>query len=236
MGAVDDLPPVTVERVDRFDVVRDDLVPGGTKQRALVPILAGPWAHVERLVYAGPAQGYAQVALAYACATVDVDLTLFVPARDTPTDLTVRAHAAGARVVHVPYGRLTVLNARARLYADVTGATVLPLGVDVPEFADALYNVAAQVDLDPPEVWVAAGSGLLTRVLQRRWPDADHYAVQVGGKPDAGNATVLQVPERFDQPARVPPPFPSAAYYDAKVWRLIRDHGTDGALLWNVAA
>lgn len=95
---------------------------------------------------------------------------------------------------------------------------------------------ARGIDVQPAEVWCAAGSGTLTRALQRAWPQAKHHAVQVGAKPEAGRATVHVAPETFDQDAKELPPFASCSNYDAKVWRFFRRHATPGALLWNVAA
>lgn len=53
-------PPV-IERFGKILVVRDDLVPGGTKARVLPDLLRGG----QEYVYASPAYGYAQIALAH---------------------------------------------------------------------------------------------------------------------------------------------------------------------------
>jgi hypothetical protein len=47
---------------------------------------------------------------------------------------------------------------------------------------------------------------------------------------------VYRAPERFEDEALEPPPFPSCSNYDAKAWRFIRRHAEAGALFWNVAA
>jgi hypothetical protein len=81
-----------------------------------------------------------------------------------------------------------------------------------------------------------AGSGTLTRALQRAWPHAAFHAVRIGSAPDAGRATLHMAPEPFERDAKQPPPFPSCGNYDAKAWRFILRHATPGALFWNVAA
>lgn len=48
-------------------VIRDDYLVGGTKQRALAPMLLNNSSR--EFVYAGPVYGFAQIALAY-CATM----------------------------------------------------------------------------------------------------------------------------------------------------------------------
>jgi len=236
------LPPLQIERIRLDDdrtilVVRDDLIPGGTKRRVLPETLRRYGGrHGRTYAYAGPAQGYAQVALAYAAADLGYRAAIFVPARRTLHPLTAEAEAQGAEIHAVPYGRLNVLRARAREWAATHDAVLLPLGFDTPHFVRSLARVADEIDLQPPEVWVAAGSGALSRACQLRWPDADHYAIEVGRGADCGDATVLTAPEPFDRPARLVPPYPSAVTYDAKVWQYVEPRAADGALVWNVGA
>jgi len=215
-------------------VVRDDEVPGGTKRRVLPDLLAA-WPEQE-YVYAGPAYGYAQVALAYSAADAGRAATVFVAARREPHPLTREALSAGARVVEVPAGRLSVVTARARAYAEATGARLLPLGFDMPDFVAGLAEEARRLELAPAEVWCVAGSGALSRALQQAWPEASHHAIRIGLPPDAGAAQLAEAPEAFQEPAACPPPFPSSAWYDAKAWRFLLKEASSGAVFWNVAA
>lgn len=90
--------------------------------------------------------------------------------------------------------------------------------------------------LQPAEVWTVAGSGVLTRALQRAWPAARFVAVVVGKQGcDTGRARRIVHPLPFTRPARVLPPFPSAASYDAKAWEYVRAQAEPEALFWNVA-
>lgn len=213
-------------------VVRDDGYPGGTKARVLSVLFDG----AREYVYASPAQGYAQVALAFAARRAGKRATVFTAQRKVWHARTLQAQAAGARIVPVPAGYLTVVQARARAYCQVTGAALLPFGLDAPGFLAALGDVARALPVIPREVWTVAGSGVLTRALQQAWPRAAFHAVRIGAAPHVGRATVHVAPERFEQDARLPPPFPSCSNYDAKAWRFIRAHASPGALFWNVAA
>lgn len=230
------LPAFVVEAVDGRFVLRDDHVLGGSKRRALGVLFEGK----REVVYAGPAFGYAQVALAYEGRERGCRATVFVAKRDEPTALTLEAKAAGAQVVQVPFGRLSNVKAKARRYCEITGALLLPFGLDDPRFRDAMAEAASSVrvagaPVGGREVWCACGSGTLTRSLQQAFPEAEHVAVQVGTEAgDVGRARRLKAEERFEQRAQEPPPFPSAAHYDAKVWRLFRDKAAPGALFWNV--
>lgn len=75
-------PPAVVDRLSipqgHIYVVRDDVLDGGTKQRAAVPYIER-LAHegVREFIYASPFAGFAQVALAVACREVGVRATVF---------------------------------------------------------------------------------------------------------------------------------------------------------------
>jgi hypothetical protein len=221
----------------RLLVVRDDLLPGGTKYRALLEVLPA-LGHAE-YVYGTSAWGYAQVALALACHDLGLKATIFCPKSGT-LPRAREVEGAGAKLVQVPFGRQNVVEARAREHCEKTGAYLFQLGFDLPVMLAPLTAAARSLDVQPTEVWCAAGSGTLCRALQAAWPEARHVAVQVGKPPKVGAATLHKAPEKFEKPARQSPPFPSCANYDAKVWQFLKPRleaaGPDDRILfWNVA-
>lgn len=224
-------PPV-IETHAGFEIVRDDLVPGGTKTRCL-PVLFQRDRH--EYVYASPVYGYAQIALAYAARAHGHRATVFCAKRYYRHPRTVEAAAAGATVHEVAPGYLTVVRARALSYCSVSGAVLLPFGLDDPRFVTALAGVALALPIRPRQVWSVAGSGVLTRALQLAWPDAEVHAVLVGKEANCGRAITHRAPEKFEDDAVIPAPFPSCSNYDAKAWRFVRAHARPGALFWNVA-
>lgn len=221
-----------VEEVEGVLVVRDDLVAGGTKVRAVEALMNGK----REYVYASPASGYAQIALAIGCKAKGKQATVFTAKRNVMHTRTRQAKEAGAKIVQVPFGYLTNVQAKARAYAELVGACLLPFGFDSEEIRSALAGVARSIPINPKEVWTVAGSGTLSRALQAAWPDAKFYAVRIGKEPNVGRASLLNAPEVFEADAKEPPPFPSCPNYDAKAWRFIKQHASPGALFWNVAA
>ena len=226
------MPEPVLEEIEGITVVRDDLLPGGTKRRVAASLLQGG----EEFVYASPAYGYAQVALAYACRDAGKQATIFTAKRHTLHPRTQEAKHAGAKIVLVPIGYLSNVTAKARAYAVAVGAVLLPFGFDTPKIVQELSAVAASLPVKPREVWTVAGSGTLSRALQQAWPEASFFAVQVGKLPQVGKAQIIQALEPFEYDAQVKPPFPSCSNYDAKAWRFIKQHASPGALFWNVAA
>lgn len=215
-------------------VLRDDLIAGGSKVRGLPALLTSR----REYVYAGPPEGYAQIALAVACRDAGKRATVFVAARAQRHPFTSQAASHGAKIIEVRPGYLNVAKARARQYASVAGAELLPFGFDCPAFRDAMVAAirAGLPDTQPAEVWSVAGSGTLQRILQTVWPRASFHAVRVGAVPYAGRAMLYQAPEAFSAPAKRPPPFPSCRSYDAKAWQFFAERARPGALFWNVGA
>ncbi len=220
-----------VEAVGPVLVVRDDLVEGGTKRPCLASVL-GAWPEHE-IAYPAASGGMGQVALALAAADMGRRAVIFVPERRTPTYQTSWAIDAGARVVMVPHGYLSVLQSRARAYAEWRGARYLPPGLAHPDFEEAVARRAQALDVSPEVVVVTVGSGTLCRGLMRAWPDARFLAVRVGMRPHCPGAEVVEAPEAYTQPARLPPPFPSAPCQDAKAWQFVPQE--EGVLFWNIA-
>lgn len=221
-----DLPAPILETLAGFHVVRDDRLAGGTKRRALAALLREP----AEYVYASPAYGYAQIALAHAARAIGGSATIFTAKRATPHARTREAMRAGAKVLMVPHGYLSHVQAQARAYAATVGASLLPFGVDTPEAITALAAAAAALSIQPAEVWCAAGSGTLARALQLAWPTAQLCIVQVGRNVAVPGARRYVAPERFEDDAKELPPIPSCRNYDAKVWQFLRRHGAPGAL------
>lgn len=225
------LPVPMIEEREGFLVVRDDLIAGGTKRRVL-PVLMDSG---DEFVYASPVYGYAQIALAHTAAALGKRATIFCAKRAQLHARTLEANRAGAKIVQVPHGYLSVVRSQARQYCAHSGATLLPFGLDTPAFIDALAGVARALPVTPRDVWCVAGSGVLVRALQMAWPAATFHAVAVGAKPQVGSAQLYRAPEAFEADAKEPPPFPSCPNYDAKAWAFMKRGATPGALFWNVA-
>ena len=226
-------PRVSVH--DGVLVVRDDMYPGGTKARFIPEHIAG----CSECGYATPAEGGAQTAIAHVARAMGKRATLFVAARSSPHSRTLRASRDGARIVLVRPGYLSCVRSRARSYCAVSGALLLPFGLDVPCAGRVIADEARLIDYDPDEVWCAGGSGVLVRALSKAWPLARKHVVQVGkslAAKDVAGAAVHVHPLAYSQRARYSPPFPSDPHYDAKAWEMCvryRDPSRK-VLFWNV--
>ena len=217
--------------------MRDDLISGGTKRCFVDRLIAGK----EEVVYASPVYGGAQIAVAHAAREAGVRSTIFCAKRKQLHPRTAEAEAAGAKIVEVPYGYLSNVQSKARKYCEETGATMLPFGLECEEAFEHIAARAHQVQrivgrID--EVWCVGGSGVLARAI-RRGIEAERYNVVRIGREltiEDDRTTLWQHPLKFEQDARIIPPFPSCSNYDAKCWEFIKKHGNGSILFWNVMA
>jgi hypothetical protein len=227
------LAPVIVEH-EGVLVVRDDLFPGGTKARFLGILFDG----AEEVVYASPAEGGAQVALATVARNIRKRATIFVARRAKPHARTIEVAKLGAKIASVTPGYLSVVQARAREYCAQTGARLMPFGADMPEAINAIAAAACAIGIQPDEVWCASGSGVLARGLAAAWPNARRHAVQVGRTltpGDVAGATIHVYPAPFGRKMRSKPPFPSDPEYEAKAWEVTTTNkGSGQVIFWNV--
>ena len=223
-----------ISKHDDITVVRDDLYPGGTKARYLGFLFDG----AEEVVYASPAEGGAQTALAAVAQTLGKRATIFVAERAEPHPRALLAKQLGARVCMVKPGYLTVVQARAKSYCEASGSKLCPFGVDMPEAIAAIGDAANSLKIEPDEVWCASGSGVLARGLATAWPKARRHVVQVGrelSSEDVSGAEIHVAPLPFGKPFKGNVPFPSDPHYDAKAWAIAKaKHGKGLVLFWNV--
>ncbi|OQW49145.1 MAG: hypothetical protein A4S09_03520 [Proteobacteria bacterium SG_bin7] len=75
-------PPAVIHQIKtegrRLYIVRDDLLPAGTKQRACIPFLRDMNKKgFGKFIYASPFSGFAQVALAFSCQQLGYECHLF---------------------------------------------------------------------------------------------------------------------------------------------------------------
>lgn len=225
-----------VETHEGILVVRDDLYPGGTKARFIAELFKD----YDELVYASPAEGGAQTAMAVTAKALGKRATIFVAKRAQPHPRTLEAKNLGAQILQVSPGYLSVVRARAKAYAQQFNAYLLPFGLRMDLAIKIMSDAARSIPDDPGEVWCAAGSGVLATALRTAFPKAAHYCVQVGHaltEQEVAGAKVWHHPLAFSKQAKQPATFPADPHYDAKAWQVCAREADRSSrpLFWNVA-
>jgi hypothetical protein len=231
------LPDLILQEHQGFLVVRGDLFPGGIKSKCLASLLSE--IDEEEVVYAAHAYGHSGLALGLAGIYNRKKVTLFFAGPKVSTyifDQTKSLNNVNCIVVD-DFSHQSEIVEMAKDYAQKHHAHFMPVGFDYPPFTDRLVNLARSLDVNPNEVWVSGGSGTTSRCLVEAWPKAIINTVNLGMMPNANMGTkhVFHVPEKPIDKAEVLPPYPSAIYYDSKIWRFVREHATKRALIWNTA-
>jgi hypothetical protein len=236
----DPLDPPIVEEHGGFQIVRDDLIGGGSKMRFADYLIRSNKEITEWVYGSSPATGYAQISLTYLCRKYGKKSVIFMADRavEKRHPYQLQAIEAGADMRWVPNGMLSVTEKRARDYVSdsPTSRRLLPIGFDDPTVIASIIRVAQSMDVTPREVWTVGSSGTLTRGLQLAWPNASFHCVTVGHAGEYGRAKLYKCGLPFNKATKVLPPFPSAPTYDAKAWEFMLEHASPGALFWNVGS
>ena len=226
-------------------VARDDLLPGGTKQRAAVPFIQKMMelGHKE-FNYASPFCGYAQIALAIACQLCKARCHIFA-VKDKGSISRYSSIAAS-------YGaRLFLFNTleEAEIASDEANGFKIPLGFN-HKLYESCFETALKHQLNTisgfENVWVPVGSGTLARAMRACLPSHTMLlCINIGvlsnnderiiSLTKLQNTIVIHSPEEFASPANILPSIPSNPYYDAKLWRFLVNQAKENDLWWNVA-
>ena len=237
-------------------IVRDDLLPGGTKQRGLVGALEDFTARGKtHFVYVSPFCGYAQLALSYLCREMNLTCELFCE-RDPRLkgqqahEYTLQAELWGAKV-HLVESLAEGARKAAQCVEKDKESFEIPLGFDCEEFfhhyCQALTvqweRILMQLPQRPATLWVSVGSGTLLRCFQKVLKssatqicgvnvhvlrDEDPRISQLSG------AQLYSAPHKFAEPTGASLGFPSNCFYDAKVIPFLQENAKAGDVFWNV--
>ncbi len=222
-----------VHKIAGFQVVRGDLVVGGIKRLALE--LALSKIKESKVACAVHEFGHSGLALAFATEKCGKETHLFWVGKPNITYITEHLKSFSNIRSHFVDGfeKQHETGSFVENWAKENKALYLPIGFNCELFRNELINIAKETISLPEEVWVTVGSGTTIACLREAWPSAKINGVNLGFlNHDNVEFTVL---EKADEVAEKFPPYPSAPFYDAKIWRFVKKHASKGAVIWNIA-
>jgi len=234
---------ITIEAIvpQRFYVLRDDLLPGGTKS-VLLPHLIPKG--VREIIYASPVYGGFQIAIAQYARAHGLRAHIFCAARKKLHPNTIAAREAGAMIRQVPVGYLAVVEAAARKYAERLpgGRYKLAFGGREGEaraiLADRVRAVMKRLPREPETIHCAVGSGLLAEAILEGTTYAQVVGTMVGREYSNAHPRfrLIRYPKPFEAASNYDAPFPSMPNYDRKSWEVANKTriNTQLTLFWNV--
>lgn len=228
-----------IEKHKGVHVLRDDLLPGGTKS-VILPHILDPNKHY--YVYASPVYGGMQIALAAYAKAQGKQAVIFCAKRATPHPNTILAKAAGAIVYQVPYGYLSHCQAHARKFVEENNAQEVAFGADYPVatqvIAHRMHMVIDRLGGEPDTIYCAVGSGTILKGIIAGTTYSKIVGVQVGAAFNEGlprRVAILKYHKVFEKESSIQAPFPSCRNYDLKAWEYcLKYRGAGSLLFWNV--
>jgi len=236
---------ITIEDHYGINVLRDDLLVGGTKSILMSSIIKED---INEYVYASPVYGGFQIALSAYCESKNKKATIFCAKRNIKHKNTLKCLSYGATVIEVPYGYLSVVEKKAREYCNnKSNVEKIIFGANTIEnkklISQRVKKVIQKLGEEPDEIWCAIGSGtLISGILQGVSKNVKVFGVQVGTefKPDKEytNLTIIKYPKAFDYESKLKIDFPSTTNYDLKAFELCLSNFNPSfnkkVLFWNV--
>lgn len=221
-------------------VLRDDILPGGTKS-VLMPSIIGEGSEY---VYATPVYGGFQIALSAYCKSVGKQATIFCAKRGKMHPNTKKCLEYGAKVIEVEHGYLNVVESHAKKYCQDTGAIKLDFGAksdaNIAILADRVKSVIEKIGHEPKEIWCAIGSGALVEAILKGTTTAMVYGVIVGKEYEGKHERLITMKyhKPFDKECTMVAGFDSMPNYDLKAFEYCVKHSTTtdvtDKLFWNV--
>lgn len=226
-----------------FNVFRDDILIGGTKQRFIFKVLEN--IPCREFIYAGPNTGYAQVALSYTGNLMNKNITLFLNKLGDRTAITNLASQYNPKIIEKPK-KLKDIQADSIKYNNHNqNSCLLPFGLYHKDYIQILYEQLHKVidpNIQPQRIWLVVGSGMILQALYKLFPNSYFNIVRVGKWIpdeilDLSRTTKFDITTKYKfwEPTITLPPYPSVASYDAKLWEFVINYGQDGDYIWNVA-
>ncbi len=252
-------PRVSISTIEfkenqKLFVVRDDVLPGGTKQRAIIPYLQSLQKKgFNHFIYLSHFCGFSQISLAHGCKVLGLKCTIF-----TTHDLNNELHNNSA--IAKEYGAqiytcasLDQAEYEAKEFVDTNLRNhLIPTGFHDEEFINILSETLQeqwdyiQSKFLINEVWLPFGSGALVNAFKKVIPEyitlhvvdlniLDPYDQKVVSIKNDKRVVYHQSNLAFHEVSNNPPPIQANDYYDAKVWEHIILQPGQNALWWNVA-
>ncbi len=231
------LPDIQIVRHDRFFVVRDDLLSGGTKRRVLNKML--PEIHENLLIYAAHAYWYAWLALALSAQDYNKKVKLFFADEECDTKIfqdTISCKNVEYEIVEDIKTQWDLISV-AKKYSSEYSWYCFPVWFKTNRFYEACVRMILELSIDPPEeVRCLWWSWTLATCIKKARPDTKLMIVDLWmwNWPLEWHE-IYKASEAPSEVAKILPPYPSAQYYDAKIRQFANKFWSDWALIWNVA-
>lgn len=239
----------------KLNIIRDDLLEAGSKQRAMIPYLLKNKA--KEFVYITPYTGSAQITLAYSSLYTGKRVSIFINDVEPMHDLTKKALSYGVvNLFKIPNGGFKKMDKYANNYVKWKKKEkgdnyiyLFNLGFNNKEYIDLLYSQLNKAIPDTVKkaikrLWIPTGSSALINALysvfpKDKYPKIQFLSVQIGktvwdDMVDLSRTIIYRSEEFFYDIAKIQPPYPTTKSYDAKIWKFIIEYAENEDYVLNI--
>ena len=227
-----------------INVLRDDLLLGGSKTRYLEHILNK---NAKGYVYATNVYGGFQIALSGYGLQNKKPVHIFCSHRAKTHENTKVCYDLKANVHELKnkHGKgsgiyFSYVTQKAEQFAEQNGLQLVNFGGNYPavieNIAFTMRRIITKLGKEPDQIWCAVGSGTLLKGILKGTKKANVFGVVVGKSFEMQHErlTLLPYPKPFSYESRFPVPFKSTKNYDAKAFEYCLNFGTGDKFFWNV--
>lgn len=248
-------PPLYVKTIKHnninLNIVRDDVVIGGTKSRAVMPyiqqlLLDSP--NISELIYLGASNGYAQVAFANTLRLLKSDIKLTIYFQSTKIKDAYKIQCLAKRLYKIKYISLAkpmreIWPLVDKQLAIFPNSYLIEFGLRDNKYESLLFESLShhlENFVDKIKVmWLVIGSGAIFAALYKILPYTFFNIVQVGkaAKLELFDNTRYKLhisSYKLYQSVDVTIPYSTTSSYDGKVWEF-SELFTPDDWIWNTA-
>jgi hypothetical protein len=262
-----DNPPLVIQKITIdspekiFHVIQDGFLLVGTKQRVatlFIQKILKERKDIHTLLYAGTANGFGALAVAYAAYKLGLFCEVFLSdVTDYQSRQLTTLHALNAKIISCP----TFRDARNMEYSysipkndsyqNIEGYYTVPMGLNT----DVMINLLAKQikkaskntileKIENPRIWLVAGSGGIAMSLRIAFPTAKLFLFLTGGgshlkkviKWSKKTKNVFIIKDEKYKNIREDIPYSSVKNYDDKIFPYVEKYGKSGDFIWNIAS
>lgn len=228
-------PAYTDKNVNGFRVISDSDIPGGLRRRALFNYMIDH-PEYEEYVYYGTAADSTHASIAYAGSCLDKKITCYTSSStitDKNTKMLKDAESYWASV-NIVNGNMEKTYEEMKKYAKDKGIATCVIDNDLGNIRDYFINSIRDMVPSGSTLWVACTSQQILMCFAEALSDAHICAVQVGGRlTEIPGVSVYVASEKYNERAKIIPPYRSYLQCDGKVWGIAKKYGKSGDYILN---
>lgn len=245
----DENPNFIIQRYENIDIIRDDLLESGSKQRAVISIIRKLSDKYNEFVVPTSEYGIGGLTLAYACKLFQKVAHIFVTdSSKMYPEIKAKIEKYGG-IIHTGFRSMKEIYSNIESFKEGKNIYEFQLGFEGELFAKTLekklkfalgttfvYQWITRYD----EVWIVGGTGSMSKILFNIFANSKIFVVQVGKEIvdtiKDPRYKIIKYNKPFSYRSEVVPPFNSIPNYDAKAWEMLikSNRANKNILFWNV--